>query len=133
MQEGYLTISVINGLTNRPIENATVNIYGMNDQQESTGAVFENLKTDESGQVRNLTLQAPNLEYSLQPSNVKPYSEYIVEVIAEGFETVLIKGTQILPVVEALQNVPVSSSSTRNKRNKKRQNDVIYEIGRAHV
>ena len=132
MQEGYLTISVINGLTNRPIENATVNIYGMNDQQESTGAVFENLKTDESGQVRNLTLQAPNLEYSLQPSNVKPYSEYIVEVIAEGFETVLIKGTQILPVVEALQNVPVSSSSTRNKRNKKRQNDVIYDIA-AHT
>ena len=74
----------------------------MNDQQESTGIVLENLRTDESGQVRNLTLDAPNIEYSLQPSDVKPYSEYIVEVIAQGFETVQIRGTQILPAVEAL-------------------------------
>ena len=132
MQEGYLTISVINGLTNRPIENATVNIYGMNDQQESTGIVLENLRTDESGQVRNLTLDAPNIEYSLQPSDVKPYSEYIVEVIAQGFETVQIRGTQILPAVEALQNVPIGSPSTTNRKSRKRQTEVVYDIA-AHT
>ena len=90
MQDGYLSISVINASNNRPIQNALVNVYGMNDQQESTGIVLENLRTDESGQVRNLTLDAPNIEYSLQPSNVKPYSEYIVEVIVQGFEIVKI-------------------------------------------
>ena len=52
MQDGFLTVSVINFSTNRPIEDATINIYGMDDQQNSTGIVFENLKTDESGQVR---------------------------------------------------------------------------------
>ena len=56
MQDGFLTISVINASTNRPIPNATINIYGMNDQQENTGIVLQNLITDESGQVRNLTL-----------------------------------------------------------------------------
>ena len=128
MQDGFLTISVINASTNRPIPNATINIYGMNDQQENTGIVLQNLITDESGQVRNLTLSAPNIEYSLEPSNVKPYSEYIIEAIADGFETVLINGTQILPVVEALQNIPMGSSSTRKKKSKTRENDIVYDI-----
>ena len=119
MQDGYLSISVINASNNRPIQDALVNVYGMNDQQESTGIVLENLRTDESGQVRNLTLDAPNIEYSLQPSNVKPYSEYIVEVIAQGFETVQIRGTQILPAVEALQNVPIGSPNTTNRKSRK--------------
>lgn len=132
MQDGYLSISVINASNNRPIQNALVNVYGMNDQQESTGIVLENLRTDESGQVRNLTLDAPNIEYSLQPSNVKPYSEYIVEVIVQGFETVQIRGTQILPAVEALQNVPIGSPSTTNRKSRKRQTEVVYDIA-AHT
>ena len=132
MQDGYLSISVINASNNRPIQDALVNVYGMNDQQESTGLVLENLKTDESGQVRGLTLEAPNIEYSLQPSNVKPYSEYIVEVIVQGFETVQIRGTQILPAVEALQNVPIGSPNTTNRKSRKRQTEVIYDIA-AHT
>lgn len=132
MQDGYLSISVINASNNRPIQNALVNVYGMNDQQESTGIVLENLRTDESGQVRNLTLDAPNIEYSLQPSNVKPYSEYIVEVIVQGFETVQIRGTQILPAVEALQNVPIGSPNTTNRKSRKRQTEVVYDIA-AHT
>jgi len=125
MQDGFLTVSVINSSTNKPIQDATINIYGMDDEQNITGTIFENLKTDESGQVRDLILSAPNIEYSLQPSNVKPYSEYMVEVLADGFETVLIKGTQILPVVEALQNVPVGSPP---RKSLKRQNEIIYDI-----
>lgn len=134
MQDGFLTVSVINFSTNRPIEDATINIYGMDDQQNSTGIVFENLKTDESGQVRGLTLPAPDVQYSLDPaSTVKPYSEYIVEVIAQGFDTVLIKGTQILPIVEALQDVPVGRPTQQTrKNNKKRQQDTIYDIS-AHT
>ena len=132
MQDGYLSISVINASNNRPIQDALVNVYGMNDQQESNGIVLENLRTDESGQVRNLTLDAPNIEYSLQPSDVKPYSEYIVEVIAQGFETVQIRGTQILPAVEALQNVPIGSPSTTNRKSRKRQTEVVYDIA-AHT
>ena len=134
MQDGFLTVSVINFSTNRPIEDATINLYGMDDQQNSTGIVFENLKTDESGQVRGLTLPAPDVQYSLDPaSTVKPYSEYIVEVISQGFEPVLIKGTQILPIVEALQNVPVGRPTQQTRRNnKKRQQNTIYDIS-AHT
>ena len=77
-------------------------------------------------------MDAPNIEYSLQPSDVKPYSEYIVEVIAQGFETVQIRGTQILPAVEALQNVPIGSPNTTNRKSRKRQTEVIYDIA-AHT
>ena len=134
MQDGFLTVSVINLSTNKPIKDATINIYGMDDQQNNTGIVFKNLKTDESGQVRGLTLPAPDVEYSLDPSSiVKPYSEYIVEVIAQGFDNVLIKGTQILPIVEALQYIYIGKSTQQTrKNNKKRQQDTIYDIS-AHT
>ena len=59
------------------------------------------------------------LNILLQPSDVRPYSEYIVEVIAEGYETVLIRGTQIFPAVEAIQNVPIGSPSTTSRKSRK--------------
>ena len=34
MQDGFLTVSVIDSATNRPIENATVNIYKNHEQNE---------------------------------------------------------------------------------------------------
>lgn len=127
MQDGFLTVSVINSATNGPIRDATVNIYGMDDNENITDTVFENLKTDESGQIKELNLAAPDVEYSLQPSNVRPYSEYVVEVIASGFESVSIKGTQILPIVEALQNVPLTMPTIKRK-NMRRQGELIYNI-----
>ena len=98
MQDGFLTVSVIDSSTNRPIQDATVNIYGLDEEYNNTGIVYSNLQTNESGQVTNLTLEAPDIIYSLEPSDVKPYSEYIVEVISEGYDTVIINGSQILPI-----------------------------------
>ncbi len=131
MQDGLLTVSVIDSSTNKPIEGATVNIYSMDDEQNNTGVVFENLTTNESGQVTDLTLSAPDVEYSLDPtSTVRPYSEYIIEVLSEGFEPVLINGAQILPIVKSLQNIPVSNLRKSTRTNE--TNDVVYDIA-AHT
>ena len=128
MQDGYLTVNVIDSTTNAPMENVTINIYGQNEDGSASSTVYQNLKTDNSGQINNLPLSAPDLEYSLQPSDVKPYKDYIVEAIKDGYETIIIDGTQLLPVVNARQSIPMRPRE-RSRLSYKRQNEIIYDIG----
>ncbi|MDY4576021.1 MAG: spore cortex-lytic germination protein SleC [Intestinibacter sp.] len=128
MQDGYLTVNVIDSTTNAPMENVTINIYGQNEDGSASSTVYQNLKTDNSGQISNLPLSAPDLAYSLQPSDVKPYKDYIVEAIKDGYETIIIDGTQLLPVVNARQSIPMRPRE-RSRLSYKRQNEIIYDIG----
>lgn len=131
MQDGFLTVSVIDSQTNRPIKDATVNIYSIPESGQSASTVYQNLKTNESGQVTGINLPAPDLIFSQQPSNVRPYSIYTVEAIIDGYETVVINGTQLLPTVEAIQGLPMNPR-TRSRGSYKRQNEEIFDIG-AHT
>lgn len=127
MQNGFLTVSVIDSSTNRPIKDATVNIYSNPDSGQRQTQIYQNLKTDISGQITNLTLQAPDIIYSQQPSDTRPYSQYTVEVIADGYETALIDGTQIFPTVESRQGAPLQLKS-RSLGSYSRQNEEVYVI-----
>lgn len=128
MQDGFLTVSIIDATNNRPIQNAVVNIYSMSNGSQSSSTLYQNLRSNESGQVTGLVLPAPDVDYSLQPSDVRPYSQYIVEAIADGYETVVIEGTQLLATIEARQGVPMSPR-TRSKRSFSRQSELIFDIG----
>lgn len=128
MQDGFLTVSVLDNLTNRPIEGATVNIYSNPESGERSSIVYQNLTTNSSGQVTGLKLDAPDIIYSQQPSDVRPYSQYTVEVQIDGYKTVLIDGTQVFPTVESRQNVPLLSKE-RCRSSYSRQNEEVYNIG----
>ena len=131
MQDGYLTINVIDSTTNRPMQDVTINIYRLNEDGSTSAAVYQNLITNESGQINNLPLSAPDLSYSLSPSNTKPYTDYLIEAIKDGYETIIIDGTQLLPVVNARQSIPMRPRQ-RSRLSYKRQNEIIYDIG-AHT
>jgi hypothetical protein len=131
MQDGFLTVSVVDITTNFPIVDATVNVYSMNSDDQVSRPIFQNLKTDISGQIVGLNLEAPDLIYSQQPSDVRPYSQYIVEVIKDGYETIIINGTQILATVIAQQNIGMQPLQ-RSRRLYSRQNEIIINIG-AHT
>ncbi len=129
MQDGFLMVAVIDNTTNGPIVDATVNIYSIpQNSGESPTPIYQNLKTNESGQVTGISLPAPDITYSQQPSDVQPYSEYLVEVIADGYETVLINGTQVFATVEARQPVPLAPR-TRCRGSYSRQNEIVFTIG----
>lgn len=98
---GRLQINVTSTLGLIPIENATVTISytGIPD------VAIERLTTDSSGQTQTIDLPAPPFEYSQQPEEPRPYSEYNVMVEAPGYETVMVSGTEILPEVTALQPI----------------------------
>ena len=128
MQKGFLTISVTDTVTNAPIQGATINIYTTPDIGESQVAVYKDLKTDMSGQVTNVELNTPDIIYSQQPSDVRPYSQYTIEVIADGYEAVLIDGTQLFPTIVARQCVNLIPKA-RSKQLYVRNSEEIIVIG----
>lgn len=95
---GTLKIAVFSTLGPIPVPNATV-VISYNNQPDN---VIDNLITDSSGQTQTVTLPAPPLEYSMIPNEPMPYSEYEVRVNAQGYEPVVITGTEILPTQNAI-------------------------------
>ena len=70
--EGRLKIHVTAASGGTPISGAriTVSYTGEPDRQ------LEEVTTDSSGNTEELELAAPPLEYSIEPSEEQPYSEY---------------------------------------------------------
>lgn len=99
---GTLQISVVSALGMSPISGATVTISYTGDPD----SLIETLTTDESGQTPEINLKAPPRELSLTPDiTEQPYSEYNIQVTAEGFETVLVSGSEILAGAYSLQPI----------------------------
>lgn len=98
---GGLSFNVTSSRNRRPIEGVTINI-SLTASPEST---IEQLQTNEIGRSDTISLAAPPLEYSLEPSTVQPYSEYTFTINADGYEPIVINGAEILPVVTALQEI----------------------------
>ena len=102
VDKGKLRIAVTSEITSYPVADATISI-SYTGVPENT---LEKLQTDSSGQTEEIELAAPPIEYSLNPeSDQQPYSEYTLNVEAEGFEPVSISGAEILADVTAIQNV----------------------------
>ncbi|MGN1204976.1 MAG: peptidoglycan-binding protein, partial [Lachnospiraceae bacterium] len=84
------------------------------------GRVIEELTTNNSGLTENVELPAPDIEYSFDPeSEVQPYSEYTINVTAEGYEPVVITGSELLADTTSTQPVrmnPLDVTEENEKR-----------------
>ena len=99
VDKGKLRIAVTSEITSYPVADATISI-SYTGVPENT---LEKLQTDSSGQTEEIELAAPPIEYSLnQESDRQPYSEYTLNIEAEGFEPISISGTEILADVTAI-------------------------------
>lgn len=96
---GMLEINVTSSLGLIPINNAKISIT-ITGQPDT---VIEQLTTNEAGKTEIVNLPAPPIEYSLEPSETRPYSEYNLSIEAQGYEPFVISGTQILADTKALQ------------------------------
>ena len=101
---GNLMINVTSSLGLIPINNATVKIS----LTSAPDTVIRTLTTNNSGQTDNVALSAPNLSYSREPNSPMPYTEYNISVTAEGYEPVMISGTEVLPDADAIQPVTMT-------------------------
>ena len=99
---GTMQISVVSSIGLIPVENATVTISYTGDPESP----LEVLTTDSSGQTPTVTLPAPPLELSLNPeAEEQPYAEYNITVTAEGYEPVLVSGSEVFADELSLQPI----------------------------
>lgn len=98
---GKLQIHITSARGAQPIPGAKVAISYTGEPDQT----MEELTTNSSGQTDEVELAAPPLEYSVEPSEPQPYSEYTLSVTAPGYEPVEIAGTEILPEVTAIQEI----------------------------
>lgn len=82
-----------------PIDNAVVRIYAPNNPQ----VVLEEFTTDSAGLSDVISLPAPPMDLSLEPSMEQPYSNYNLQITASGYEGAFISDVEILPNVTAVQ------------------------------
>lgn len=97
---GKLTVNVTSDRDNQPIEGATIRIT-YTDRPDQT---LEETTTNRQGQIPDLELEAPPVDYSMAPGDVKPYAEYTIYISAPGFETLEVSGAEIFSGELAIQN-----------------------------
>ena len=109
---GGLKVSLNSTANHSPIEDATVTISNTGNPDQ----IIEELRTDESGQTETIELPTPPVEYSLEPTDEQPYSEYNIRVSAPGYEDFLISGAQLFTNELALQEIRLRSLEVQANR-----------------
>lgn len=98
---GRLRVNVTTERGVYPIQDAQITLSYTGDPASQ----IEQLNTDESGQSELVQLNAPPLEYSMEPSESQPYAEYTIQVTAAGYRPVSISGIAVFPNSIAIQDV----------------------------
>jgi hypothetical protein len=116
-QTGRLQVDTYALDIGKPIENAVVQVMsqGARNLPGEKNIIIEQMVTNSSGQSNIIELPAPPVDFSLTPPEIspdglvipidKPYSEYDVSVLLDGYEQVHIEGVQILPDTISYQDV----------------------------
>ena len=89
--QGELKIQVTARRSNRPITNARIAISYSGDPD----SIVEEVNTDASGMSEQITLPAPPLEFSMEPGEEQPFSQYSIQVDAEGFRPFTVSGIEL--------------------------------------
>lgn len=108
MDYGKLNVRVVSNNTNLPIPDATVRITNDNEPERT----LEEAKTNPEGQLNGIELEAPPVDYSMEPSANKPYSEYTITVEAPGFESIRVSGAEIFSGETAIQEASLLPVAT---------------------
>lgn len=102
--KGRLKVEVFNTGVGKPLENAQVDIFTVDQNGEQKQ--IEALVTDNSGQTLDILLEAPSKEYSFTPeSEVRPYSLYTIKISANDFRPTTIENVEIFEDTTAIQDV----------------------------
>lgn len=107
---GQLKIHVTTERGFFPIKDASIRLSYTGNPTE----IIEELSTDISGQTAAVELPAPPLEYSMEPSEFQPYSEYTIQVNASGYRPINISGISVLPDKTSIQNVRMETATIEN-------------------
>ncbi len=98
---GNLNVIVTGTDSYSPLSSATIEIANTGEPNR----ILESVNTDRNGQTGNIELSAPPREYSMEPTDNQPYSEYNLKISAPGYQEGLISGVQIFSGENGLQSI----------------------------
>ena len=98
---GDLRISVISTIGYLPVEGARISIAYTTEPE----TVVATATTDSSGTTEVIQLTAPPFALSQEPSEIQPYTDYNITVEADGYEPVMVTGSEIFPDELSLQQI----------------------------
>lgn len=98
---GKLRINVTGPEGIVPINDASIQIANTG----TPNTVLETINTDTNGNTETIDLAAPPVEYSMEPTDNQPYSEYNIRINAPGYSEQLITGVQIFSTQIGIQNI----------------------------
>lgn len=99
--QGKFRINVTTIIGSRPVAGASVRVYVSGNPDN----VLYELTTNQSGMTDEIELEAPDIAYSISPSELQPYAEYTVDVNAEGYEPAEVSSNEILPDATAILDI----------------------------
>ena len=102
--QGELIVNVFDENIAQPLSEVKVDVYGVD--KDGTEKQIESLVTDMSGQTEKITLNAPNVELSLEPQElIRPFSLYNLKISSPYFDPVKVNGIEIFDQTTAIQNI----------------------------
>ena len=105
VDQGTLEIRVRGKSTGAPIRDAKIKIS----YTGNPDTILEEVESDASGNTEDIALDTPPLEYSMEPSEIQPYSEYTVTVSAPGYRDFTVSGIELLANEAAIQEVDLET------------------------
>ena len=91
--------------------NLNVIVTGTDSYSPLSSATIEIANTGEPNRIlESVKLSAPPREYSMEPTDNQPYSEYNVKISAPGYQEGLVSGVQIFSGENGLQSIVLQPS-----------------------
>lgn len=101
IDKGKMRINVYDKQQGTPLADARISLaYTGNPER-----IINEITTDLEGAVNLDDLLTPPVEYSMEPGENQPFSEYTIDVNADGYEEINISGIDVFSGETSIQNV----------------------------
>ena len=101
IDKGKMHINVYDKQQGIPLADARISLaYTGNPER-----IINEITTDSEGAVNLDDLPTPPVEYSMEPGENQPFSEYTIDVNADGYEEINISGIDVFSGETSIQNV----------------------------
>ena len=113
IDKGKMRINVYDRQQGTPLANASVSISYTGNPE----TVINEVMTDSEGAGNLEELLTPPIEYSMEPGEKQPFSEYTIDVTANGYDEANISGIDVFSGETSIQDVYMNENSYQDTEN----------------
>lgn len=113
IDKGKMRINVYDRQQGTPLANARVSISYTGNPE----TVINEVMTDSEGAVNLDELLTPPIEYSMEPGEKQPFSEYTIDVTANGYDEANISGIDVFSGETSIQDVYMNENRYQDTEN----------------